>query len=97
MASQLTGELLKLEQRTMELVRQCEDQAREEQRRIHLAALAKAAAGRDTRTLPLRILCIDGGGIRGLIPSVVIQELEKLCDGRTVRELFDLVCGTSTG
>jgi len=81
----------------MELVRQCEDQAREEQRRIHLAAWAKAAGGRDTRTLTLRILCIDGGGIRGLIPSVVIQELEKLCDGRPVRELFDLVCGTSTG
>jgi predicted acylesterase/phospholipase RssA len=45
----------------------------------------------------LRILSIDGGGIKGLIPAIVIQKIEELCDGRPVHELFDLVCGTSTG
>ena len=46
---------------------------------------------------PLRILCIDGGGIKGLVPAVVIQRLEEICGNRPVHELFDLVCGTSTG
>eukprot|EP01047_Picozoa_sp_COSAG01_P039440 COSAG01_NODE_3260_length_6337_cov_11.824784_2_plen_488_part_00 len=45
----------------------------------------------------LRILSIDGGGIKGLIPAIVIQKIEKLCGDRPVHELFDLVCGTSTG
>jgi predicted acylesterase/phospholipase RssA len=45
----------------------------------------------------LRILSIDGGGIKGLIPAIVIQKIEELCGGRPVHELFDLVCGTSTG
>ena len=51
--------------------------------------------GDDVR--PLRILCIDGGGIKGLIPAVVLEELQKLCGGRPLHTLFDLVCGTSTG
>jgi uncharacterized protein len=44
----------------------------------------------------LRVLAIDGGGIRGLIPARVLAELERRC-GRRARELFDLVAGTSTG
>jgi len=43
-----------------------------------------------------RILSIDGGGIRGLIPAIVLAELEKRA-GKPVAELFDLVAGTSTG
>jgi hypothetical protein len=46
---------------------------------------------------PLRILCIDGGGIKGLVPAIVLQELQRLCGGRPLHELFDLACGTSTG
>ena len=46
---------------------------------------------------PLRILCIDGGGIKGLVPAIVLQQLGKLCGGRPLHELFDLACGTSTG
>lgn len=44
----------------------------------------------------IRVLSIDGGGIRGIIPSMVLKELE----GRTqvpVSSLFDLIVGTSTG
>jgi patatin-like phospholipase/acyl hydrolase len=44
----------------------------------------------------VRILTIDGGGIRGIIPALVLAELEERT-GRPVAELFDLVAGTSTG
>ena len=44
----------------------------------------------------VRILSIDGGGIRGLVPALVLAELEART-GRPVAELFDLVAGTSTG
>jgi len=43
-----------------------------------------------------RILSIDGGGIRGLIPALVLAHLEE-ATGRRVSELFDLIVGTSTG
>lgn len=43
-----------------------------------------------------RILSIDGGGIRGVIPAVVLAELEEQCEA-PVHELFDMVAGTSTG
>jgi patatin-like phospholipase/acyl hydrolase len=45
---------------------------------------------------PLRVLSIDGGGIRGIIPAKVLADLE-LRAGRPVAKLFDLVVGTSTG
>lgn len=43
-----------------------------------------------------RILSIDGGGIRGLIPAVLLDSLEA-ATGRPARESFDFVAGTSTG
>jgi len=46
--------------------------------------------------VPLRVLSIDGGGIRGIIPAKVLADLE-LRAGRPVAKLFDLVVGTSTG
>lgn len=47
-------------------------------------------------TTPYRILSIDGGGIRGLIPAVILDRLERQV-GRPVAECFDLIAGTSTG
>ncbi len=44
----------------------------------------------------MKVLCIDGGGIRGLIPAVVLAEIE-LRTGRRIAELVDFVAGTSTG
>jgi patatin-like phospholipase/acyl hydrolase len=43
-----------------------------------------------------RILSIDGGGIRGLIPAIILAEIEKRT-GRSIASLFDLIAGTSTG
>src|SRR3954453_18742261 len=44
----------------------------------------------------MKILAIDGGGIRGLIPALVLAEIETRT-GRPIASLFDLVAGTSTG
>ena len=43
-----------------------------------------------------RILSIDGGGIRGIIPAVVLAEIEQR-SGKRIFELFDMFAGTSTG
>ena len=43
-----------------------------------------------------KILSIDGGGIRGIIPGQILVELEKTF-GVQVANDFDLVSGTSTG
>lgn len=43
-----------------------------------------------------RILSIDGGGLRGIIPARILQEIEEQT-GKRIFELFDLVIGTSTG
>lgn len=42
------------------------------------------------------ILSIDGGGIRGIIPSAFLVEFEKRT-GKPICELFNLIAGTSTG
>src|SRR5215216_1196275 len=46
--------------------------------------------------MSFRVLCIDGGGIRGIIPAVILAEIERRT-GRRISELFDLIAGTSTG
>lgn len=43
-----------------------------------------------------KILSIDGGGVRGIIPAMLLAELEAQT-GKPVSELFDLVVGASTG
>jgi patatin-like phospholipase/acyl hydrolase len=43
-----------------------------------------------------RILSIDGGGVRGIIPALALAALEG-ATGRPAREHFDFVAGTSTG
>lgn len=42
------------------------------------------------------ILSIDGGGIRGLIPALVLEEIENRTKAR-IADLFHLIAGTSTG
>jgi patatin-like phospholipase/acyl hydrolase len=43
-----------------------------------------------------RILSIDGGGIRGIIPASTLVALERQL-GKPVRDCFDFIAGTSTG
>lgn len=43
-----------------------------------------------------RILSLDGGGVRGLVPALILAEIEKRT-GRPIYEQFDLIVGTSTG
>jgi hypothetical protein len=44
----------------------------------------------------IKILAIDGGGIRGIIPAIFLREIEKRLN-RELWQLFDLIAGTSTG
>lgn len=47
---------------------------------------------------PFRILSIDGGGIRGVLPAAILTELEEHYLGaRSAGDYFDLIAGTSTG
>lgn len=43
-----------------------------------------------------KILCIDGGGIKGVFPASFIASIEESISGK-VSEYFDLIVGTSTG
>jgi predicted acylesterase/phospholipase RssA len=43
-----------------------------------------------------RILTIDSGGVRGIIPAILLAGLERTTE-RSTRETFDFVAGTSTG
>jgi len=51
----------------------------------------------------LRILSLDGGGIRGIIPATIVVEIEKRLQEKTgnssarISDYFDLIAGTSTG
>jgi patatin-like phospholipase/acyl hydrolase len=42
----------------------------------------------------IRILSIDGGGIRGIIPATVLGEI---LGGRRAQDVFHMIAGTSTG
>lgn len=44
----------------------------------------------------MKALAIDGGGIRGLIPALVLAEIEERT-GRPIATMVDLIAGTSTG
>jgi len=51
----------------------------------------------------VRILSIDGGGIRGILPATIIRYIEKQIQIKTknrkarIADYFDMIAGTSTG
>jgi len=45
----------------------------------------------------IRILSLDGGGMKGLATIQMLRQIERQAGGRPLRDLFDLVVGTSTG
>jgi len=56
----------------------------------------------NSATRPMRLLSIDGGGLKGLIPAEALIAIETQLDALTGRSLplsdrFDLIGGTSTG
>ncbi|MEO0486915.1 MAG: CBASS cGAMP-activated phospholipase [Pseudomonadota bacterium] len=47
---------------------------------------------------PFKILSIDGGGILGILPCMILAEVEKrFLDGEPIGKHFDMIVGTSTG
>jgi len=50
-------------------------------------------------TAGVRILSLDGGGVRGIIPLVLLEQLEQhlVGFGLPLHDFFDFVCGTSAG
>ncbi|KAJ4838695.1 Phospholipase A I [Turnera subulata] len=58
--------------------------------------LRRAIRGRPVAKQGLRILAMDGGGMKGLATVQILNAIEK-GTGKRIHELFDLVCGTSTG
>jgi calcium-independent phospholipase A2-gamma len=58
---------------------------------LALVGHAGAAGGRG-----VRVLSLDGGGVRGLVAVALLRRLEQLA-GRPVHQLFDYIVGVSTG
>jgi patatin-like phospholipase/acyl hydrolase len=50
----------------------------------------------------IKILSVDGGGIRGVLPGTILAQLERILQkmdnsNRKLGEYFDMIAGTSTG
>lgn len=45
----------------------------------------------------VRILSLDGGGVRGICSLKILQDLQDRLGGKEPYEVFDVICGTSTG
>ena len=45
----------------------------------------------------IRILSFDGGGTKGVLSLAILDEILKRCGRSAPHEMFDIICGTSTG
>lgn len=50
----------------------------------------------DRQLYARRVLSLDGGGILGIIPTLVVAHVERQL-GASASDRFDLIAGTSTG
>ena len=68
---------------------------------IGLQYAGRNSSNMEEKKKQFKILSIDGGGIRGMLPAKVLaaveEDLQKRHPGRKLYEEFDLICGTSTG
>lgn len=70
---------------------------------VHLIIVRKQEIGIDYMNPPegrskFRVLCLDGGGIRGAFTAGILAEIERLVlNKRSIVKCFDLIAGTSTG
>jgi patatin-like phospholipase/acyl hydrolase len=62
----------------------------------HQLGLRSLSVFPDAKRKTIRILSIDGGGIRGIIPLTVLRHIEKQT-GKPISDSFDVIAGTSTG
>lgn len=58
--------------------------------------MVQASDTTNSKRKVMRILSIDGGGIRGIIPAMILARLEQMTE-KPIHKLFDLIAGTSTG
>ncbi|CAN6458076.1 unnamed protein product [Victoria cruziana] len=58
--------------------------------------LRRAIRGRAVGKQGLRILSMDGGGMKGMATVQILKQMEQ-GTGKRIHEMFDLICGTSTG
>lgn len=63
---------------------------------LYVSSMEKMASMRRKRTKGGRLLCLDGGGIRGLVLVQALLEIESVLQ-RPISSCFDWIAGTSTG
>lgn len=68
-----------------------------QQKQPQILTQSRSPKTMNTKASPkYKILAIDGGGIRGIIPALILAEIEKRTQ-KPIFSLFDLISGTSSG